>query len=84
MKIVYARPQGIRALWRHKPFMNLVILEAAVCRRGTLPHRQAVVELMQRTRRLMDGTAEDRPVFSRPVLYPKLQKMWKKMLSRQQ
>lgn len=72
MKIVYARPKGIRALWRHKPFMNLVILKPQYADE-TLPHRQAVVELMQRTRRLMDGTAEeDRPVFGRPVLYPEI------------
>ena len=40
----------------------------------TIAHRQAVVELMQRTRRLMDGTGGGGSpgVRLRPVLYPEI------------
>lgn len=57
MKITYKKPRGIRALWRRKPFLELVIKTPLYADR-TLPQKQAVEDLMQRTIRVMGGTEE--------------------------
>ena len=57
MKITYKKPRGLRALWRRKPFLELVIKTPLYADR-TLPQKQAVEDLMQRTIRVMGGTEE--------------------------
>lgn len=57
MKITYKKPRGLRALWRRKPFLELVI-KAPLYADRTLPQKQAVEDLMQRTIRVMGGMEE--------------------------
>ncbi len=58
LKFVYKKPKGVRSLWRKKPFLEVVIKQPLYADR-TLPQKQAVQDLMQRTIRSMSGTEEN-------------------------
>lgn len=57
MRIVYKKPKGLRALWRKRPFLELIIKKPLYADR-TLPQKQAVKDLMQRTVKIMSGTEQ--------------------------
>jgi len=60
LRINYKQPHGPCALWRKRPFLELVV-KAPLYADQTLPQKQAALDLMQRTLRAMGGVEEKDP-----------------------
>ncbi len=60
MRVVCEAPHGIRRLWRHKPFLHVVI-GAPLYRDPNLPTAKAVEDLMERTHRAVEDLGTEGP-----------------------
>ena len=54
MRLVYRKPQGIRKLWRKKPFLHLIIGEP-IYPDESLSRKDAVLDLMERTYKTIEN-----------------------------